>query len=174
MQLTTGPATQGHAGAPLLNGMSQASANGSADCRDVYGFPVADDEATRAARARCSDAAEAVRPKWTKLRQQMANNQAREDKVKKYCRKVRAQALLPAALLPHSTRATLICSAWAAYTRSGRGPIARPESSLAAGMISALRSYLKVFRQCPDCALNYWPISQRAGSKVSRQFAVGS
>ena len=67
--------------------MIQASTNGSTGL-DVYGFPVPDDEAIRAARARCSDAAEAVRPKWTKLRQQLANNQAREDKIKKYCRKV--------------------------------------------------------------------------------------
>ena len=73
--------------------MSQAAANGSAPAeQDVYGFPVPEDEATRAARARCSEAAEVLRPKWTNLRQQLANNQAKEDKIKKYCRKVNQEA----------------------------------------------------------------------------------
>ena len=72
--------------------MSQAHANGSAPQLDAYGFPVPADEATQAARRRCDDAAQQLQPKWTKLRQLLATGQAREDKVKKYCRRVRPAA----------------------------------------------------------------------------------
>ena len=85
--------------------MSQASANGSANgsagaanhppdnasarALDAYGFVVPTDAATTAARRRCEEYAAEIRPKWTKLRQQLSVNQAREDKIKKYCRRVR-------------------------------------------------------------------------------------
>ena len=40
-------------------------------------------------RKRCEEAAKELEPKWAKLRQLLSVNQAREDKIKKYCRKVR-------------------------------------------------------------------------------------
>ena len=75
--------------APSSNG-SAAHSSTAAPALDAYGFPVPGDEATEAARRRCEAAAEELRPKWTKLRQLLSTGQAREDKVKKYCRRVRA------------------------------------------------------------------------------------
>lgn len=60
-------------------------------------------------RKRCEEAAKELEPKWAKLRQLLSVKQAREDKIKKYCRRVRPT--LPA----------LGSGCWQAEARSAEG-----------------------------------------------------